>query len=185
VNARVTLLGAPTAVTILSVEAFITQQYSIGYSNGKSHSPKAKRYPLRKVNSSASPSLCAPICTGSCTNGQPTSQDLPLAPASSPSAPDCCPPQPDVTSCDSNPLAELDAGQSFHYWRTMRVPDDDHVRPSTLEGSDARIRVSHKLSVEVRYRLPGADTDKILLIGKDMVIGSVRTASSCIYTDPS
>ncbi|ORY91745.1 hypothetical protein BCR35DRAFT_286729 [Leucosporidium creatinivorum] len=175
VNVRVTMLGAPSPVQILSIDSFVTQQYEIQYTNGKVHHPKAKRYILRKISSTdstPSPSLCVPICTGSCNGGQPTSQELPLAPASSPSSTDCCPPRPDLPSCDSNPLAALDAEQGFHYSRTMRVPTDDHVRPTTLEGTKARIRVSHKLSVEVRYRLAGAEQDKILFIGKDMVIGS-------------
>lgn len=55
----------------------------------------------------------------------------------------------------------------------MRIPIDDHVRATTLEGSETPIRVSHKLLVEVRYRAEGQPSDKIFLFGKDVTIGSV------------
>lgn len=175
-----TLLGAPSKITVISVEGFITQQYAIHYTDGdgKVVHPKPKRHPLRKVNSeTATPSLCVPICTGSCSGGVQQPQEVPLYPAGS-AHQDCCPPRADSHSCDSSPLAELAPNSPFHYARTMRIPMDDYVRPTTLEGTDARIRVSHKLSVEVRYRKEGDDVDKVLLVGKDVIIGSVRGCPS-------
>lgn len=37
------------------------------------------------------------------------------------------------------------------------MPNDNFVRPSTLEGSDSTIRVSHEIVVEVKYEKEGGN----------------------------
>ncbi|KAL8277053.1 hypothetical protein RQP46_010587 [Phenoliferia psychrophenolica] len=76
------------------------------------------------------------------------------------------------------PLVEIAAGEEWSYSRIVRVPDDDQVRPSTLEGTSTRIRVKHKLVTEVRYRTPGSKKDMILEMSTDVVI-----ASCCCLSD--
>jgi hypothetical protein len=88
------------------------------------------------------------------------------------------PPPADLPLVDPEPLAEVQAAEPYTCSRVMRVPIDDHVRPTTLEGSETPVRVSHKLLVEVRYRAEGEAGDKIFLFGKDVTIGSVRSRPS-------
>lgn len=71
-------------------------------------------------------------------------------------------------------LVELPGGKEWSYSRIVRVPDDDQVRPTTLDGTDTRIRVKHKLVAEVRYRIGGSKKDMILEMSTDVVIASVR-----------
>lgn len=69
----------------------------------------------------------------------------------------------------------------------MRVPDDDLVRPTTLDGTETRIRVSHKLSVEIRYRKVGSDEDTATTILKPINIASVGPPTSVVpiaFADP-
>lgn len=74
---------------------------------------------------------------------------------------------------DEVPLRQIELGHEWVYTRAMRCPSSDTVRPTTLDGTEAPIRVSHALSVEIRYRLDGTEADKILTVQKPIVIGSV------------
>ncbi|KAK4701106.1 hypothetical protein P7C70_g5127, partial [Phenoliferia sp. Uapishka_3] len=74
------------------------------------------------------------------------------------------------------PLAELQADKEWSYSRIVRIPDDDHVRPTTLEGTDTRIRVTHKFVAEVRYRMNGSKKDMVLEMSTNVVIASFISA---------
>ncbi|GAA5983003.1 hypothetical protein JCM5350_003537 [Sporobolomyces pararoseus] len=78
----------------------------------------------------------------------------------------------DKLVADPSPLKALPPQTEYHYSRICRVPDDDHVRPSTLDASEGRIRVSHLLSVEVRYKTEEIPDEKILTIAKPITIAS-------------
>jgi hypothetical protein len=78
----------------------------------------------------------------------------------------------DKLVADPYPLCPLAAQTEYHYSRICRVPDDDHVRPSTLDASEGRIRVSHMLSVEIRYKTEEIPDEKILTIAKPITIAS-------------
>lgn len=187
-------------MSIKSVEGFITQQFTILYDDGaKVASPPPQKHRLAKVDRlRASPMLTVPICTNDCDTqtGQPrfdvTGRLLsePLLPCSechgdsstSPTrTPPCCPPSGDADKLyrDAEPLiGRLEANTSFNYSRTFRVPTDDHIRPTTHEATETRIRVAHKLSVEVKYRVAGSQEDRVLMLSKDVVIASVSAGVS-------
>jgi hypothetical protein len=55
------------------------------------------------------------------------------------------------------PLAQIAVSKEFVYSRIARLPKEDFVRPTTLESTSTRIRVSHKLNVDVRYQKEGED----------------------------
>ncbi|TNY19073.1 hypothetical protein DMC30DRAFT_19122 [Rhodotorula diobovata] len=180
-NIRLSLLGPPQPVTIVSVVGTITQTFEVHYKDGSVARPKPTVFKMKKVDHRASPSLTVPIhnpATCSVLPGpvdaipgqdmQPLPDKLSFRPVS-----DCCAIHPDVDVPDPSPLVRLAAGQEFHHSRICRVPTDDYVRPSTLEGSPKTvIRVAHKLSVEVRYRKDGDTEDMILTMGKPVVITS-------------
>lgn len=79
---------------------------------------------------------------------------------------------------DTGPVGETGAhalvqGEEYVYSRVMRVPDDNFVRPTTLEGSDARIKVSHTIGVELRYHTAGDPTEKVMTLAQVATIASV------------
>lgn len=169
-------------MSIVSVNGMITQNFEIHYSDGRIARPKPRDFVLKKVDSSASPSLFVKVHDPTCTanTAQAGIEALPAAPQdatstdiAAPATPDpCCPILPDKPIADPYPLAIVQAGQELHFSRIVRVPDDDHVRPSTLEATETRIRVSHKMSVQVRYRKEGEEEDILLTIGKPVTITS-------------
>ncbi|KAJ8294466.1 hypothetical protein OF846_002310 [Rhodotorula toruloides] len=182
VNIRLSLLGPVKPVTIISVNGIITQTFEVTYADGRVARPKPKAHVLTKVDQKASPSLVVPIhnpatCTeepGQLDEGAIPAQTNPCVPAPSfRPVSKCCAIHPDVPVPDPSPLVHLEAGQEFHHARICRVPTDDHVRPSTLDGSrGTRIRVSHVLSVEVRYKKDGSDEEMVLTMGKPVTITS-------------
>ncbi|GJN89857.1 hypothetical protein Rhopal_002846-T1 [Rhodotorula paludigena] len=204
-NVRLSLLGPPQPITLISVTGTITQTFEVHYRNGQVAKPKPKILKLTKVDQRASPSLVVPIhnpATCTVNPGQPIDDavlsrspenpNLPRAGDASPpgdaATPSyrpvstCCKPKPDVPVPDPTPLAHLQPGQEFHHSRICRVPDDDKVRPTTLEGSEGtRIRVSHKMNVEVRYRKEGDDEDMVLTIGKPVTITSCCCLVDSLY----
>ncbi|ORY91766.1 hypothetical protein BCR35DRAFT_299089 [Leucosporidium creatinivorum] len=171
VNFRLTLLGAPTPLKIISCNVLVEQRFSITYTSGEVARPPARRYNLTKIEgSSAAPSLC--VNKGITPLGATTNAYIPNDPH---------PPSADIPSPDPDSLADLGAGEAFQYSRTMRVDIDDYVRASTLEGTETPINVSHKLLIEVRYRVQGEKGDKIFLLGKDVVIGSCCGLADSLY----
>ncbi|KAK4056513.1 hypothetical protein OIO90_002360 [Microbotryomycetes sp. JL221] len=186
-STRVTLLGPPQPVTIVGIESFIQQQYEISFNDSRKNvKPERTRYKLKKVDPfKVSPSLVIPVCVNECLPSEPRSNAADRLLTEPKYVDDqqvkenpCCPVKPDVYSTDPTPLRQLNACEGFHYSRTMRVPTDDHVRPTTLPGTETRIRVGHKVFVEIRYRLQGETSDKVLVIGKEVTI-----ASCCIWLD--
>ena len=76
------------------------------------------------------------------------------------------------------PLAEIEKGGEWTYRCLMRLPDDDVVRPTTLEGTVACIRVSHKLTVDIQHREKGAPEDMITTLTSPVTITTVRFLGS-------
>ncbi|GAA5992695.1 hypothetical protein JCM10908_006884 [Rhodotorula pacifica] len=187
---RLSLLGPPQPLTIVSVNAILHQQFEIIYQNGTVARPKLKKHVLVKVDKRASPSLAIPIhnpetCQQN-PNALPIVLPLPAAVTASTCAANglepppgpgayrpvstCCKIEPDVPIPDPTPLSRVEVGQEFHHARICRIPDDNAVRATTLPGSNAKIVVSHQLHIEVRYRKDGDDEDMVLTIGKPLTI---------------
>ncbi|KAK4055772.1 hypothetical protein OIV83_000319 [Microbotryomycetes sp. JL201] len=181
-STRVTLLGPPQPVDIIGIETYIKQQYKVSFNDSsRNSSPEPKRFRLRKVDPfKVTPSLVIPVCVNDCSPEEPrkNAAERILKSCQLPDKEPCCPVKPDVYSTDPTPLKQLRDNEGFHYSRTARVPTDDFVRPTTLPGTETRIRVGHKVVVEIRYRIQGETSDKVLVIGKDVTI-----ASCCCWID--
>lgn len=201
VNVRFTLLGAPSNISIKSIESFITQEYALSvHGNTKVVRPPPQTHKLSKIDKlRASQVLSVAICTNDCSaplprfdiSGRLLEDPLPPricshcdedhnAPVTSPTPP-CCPPHGDAELIEHDPyplVSELKAGTPFNFSRTFRVPNDDYIRGTTMEDTDTRIRVSHKLSVEVRYQVAGEQDDKLFTLSKPVSI-----ASCCCFAD--
>ncbi|KAM0788953.1 hypothetical protein ACM66B_003028 [Microbotryomycetes sp. NB124-2] len=70
------------------------------------------------------------------------------------------------------PLARLEAGTPWSFARLVRILDDDRIRPSTLAHVDTPLRVSHKLVVEVKYRMTKHEQPRTLECSKSISIAS-------------
>jgi hypothetical protein len=187
-NVRLSLLGPPKPVTIIAVNAIITQTFEVHYKDGRIARPKPQNFVLAKVDSKASPSLTVAIHNPAtcCVNpGVPiddstssTSSSLSHPPLDAPKPRPpvrpsvCCTIEPDTPLPDPSPLIELQAGQEFVHSRVCRVPTDDFVRASTGEFTETCIRVSHRCSVEVRYTVEGKEEEMLLTMGKPVTITS-------------
>lgn len=78
------------------------------------------------------------------------------------------------------PLARLEGGKEWMYARVTRIPDDDSVRPTTLEGTDTPIRVKHQLVCQVRYRFKGSKKDQVLEMASTVTIASCCCLTSSL-----
>lgn len=82
---------------------------------------------------------------------------------------------------DSSLVDFIPRGDTWRFSRTMRVPDDDSCRPSTLPGSEGRIRVSHRLQVQIRYQNDADEKLKQLVITKPVVMQSCCTNDAITF----
>ncbi|GAA6058939.1 hypothetical protein JCM10212_002891 [Sporobolomyces blumeae] len=189
-NLRVSILGAPRPVTVTSIKGFIHQAFTIELEDGTKVEPKPARWQLVKVDNGAPPLFPPPFTSSEPDNVSSASSSsstlasgLPTSSSSSSSSSPYPLPRtrtptklitdlPDSPVADPYPLVALPAATEFHYSRICRVPDDDHCRPTTLEGSEGRIRVKHKLAVEIKYRKEGHDAEMTLTIAKPITLAS-------------
>lgn len=189
---RLDFLSTNNSATIVSVNAVITQSFVIHYSDPTmTATPPEERHILAKVSPSAKPrpySTEAADCTPS-TSAPPreprtrwptparsrgrTRSPLKATLTDLPEGGSCQGVGDELVEVDQTPLAEVEAGSEWSYQRVMRVPNDDFVRATTLDGTDDRVRVSHVLGVEVRYRVKGDTSDKMMRIAKGITITSV------------
>lgn len=198
---RLALLSTNLAATIISVNAVITQTFEVHYTNPAAIATLPdERHILAKVAASAKPRPYAtepaefspervtstsrerergreprtrwPTPRGRGSRSR-TASPFEGAVVDLPEGGRCSAVGDDLIEVDSMPVAELGAGSEWSYSRVMRVPNDDFVRATTLEGTDDRVRVGHVLAVEVRYRLKGEDFDKMMRIVKGITITSV------------
>ncbi|KAK4700513.1 hypothetical protein P7C70_g5733, partial [Phenoliferia sp. Uapishka_3] len=142
---RLSLLGPPTSLTIHSISCYITQTFALHYDDGRVFNPDARKYPLKAIAPNTVPAPSGVLAFGSSDAEHEK---------------------------DKDPLRKLKKGEEYNYQRLMRVPDDDFVRPTTLTGTETKIRASHTLSVEIRYRKSPCDELKATTIRKPVTIGS-------------
>ena len=56
-----------------------------------------------------------------------------------------------ILPINSNSDTQIPSGEGYKLKAVMRLPDDNIIRPSTVRGSRAEIRISHELGVEVFF----------------------------------
>jgi hypothetical protein len=155
VNLRLTLLGPPRPVTLISFTAFLTQRFELWSKNGSSVQTTPRNIPLVEVDSATiSPSPSELDKTSPSLSSRSN-----LVPPSSPNPKPPC----------HIPLA---AGTLFTHSRLCRIPSDKFVRPTTLPGTETPLRVSHTCSVKIRFRVEGEKEDRVISIARDVVVAS-------------
>lgn len=199
VQIRLTFLAPAGRVNITSVLATLSQAFAVYYTDESmvAH-PRARAFPL--------PVLAA---TSPCATSPPSSTlslgiiTTPSNTTSSNPATLFCAPLPSITPT-STLVAPYVLARSEEQYRTepitlglspngeaqtqlvVRIPTDGLVRPSTLPGTETRIRVRHSLVVEVRYRVlaDGSEVsgerwgqEQVLRLGKAATITSVSDVS--------
>ncbi|GAA5970544.1 hypothetical protein JCM8115_002735 [Rhodotorula mucilaginosa] len=159
----ITLESPPEGLKIMSVQAFVRQQFEIHYTNPDlpvSHPPEQ-----RKLLFYADSSTPVPNSTDNLLDRDHLSRGAPPPLAYEPRA------------FLPQPLARLEGGKEWMYARVTRIPDDDSVRPTTLKGTDTPIRVQHALVAQVRFRYKGSKKDHVLEMES-----KVDIASCCCLT---
>lgn len=136
---------APNALTIHSIALQFVQTFTVTYSDGKAVEMPVERLPTLPVASK-------------CVPGSILAFDVPEDASAKP---------------DPVPLTELQPGREYTHVKTVRAPNDDKVRPSTLEGCNHQVDVRHKIEVRIQYRLPGDKGLRHLTISRPCVIASV------------
>ncbi|POY73980.1 hypothetical protein BMF94_2791 [Rhodotorula taiwanensis] len=159
----ITLEKPPEGLKIMSVQAFVRQQFEVHYSNPDlptSHPPEQ-----RKLLFYADSSTPVANSTDDLLERDHLSRGAPPPLAYEPRA------------LLPQPLARLEGGKEWMYARVTRIPDDDSVRPTTLQGTDTPIRVKHALVAQVKFRFKGSKKDHVLEMES-----KVDIASCCCLT---
>lgn len=87
------------------------------------------------------------------------------------------------SSSSNTPLQIIEAGGSYHVSHLARLPNDDIIRPSTLEGTKTPISTKHELTLEIRFVQVGDDG----VPGKPLVLKSeqpITLSSVSIFFSP-
>ena len=79
-------------------------------------------------------------------------------------------------------LVSLPAGMSYHISHLGRLPSDDFIRPSTLQGTNTPIEVSHDLVLEMKFEVPGKGDCEILRVSRPLTISSVSDMSMPLFS---
>ncbi|CEQ40475.1 SPOSA6832_02102 [Sporobolomyces salmonicolor] len=154
----VTFERPPEGLKVMSVSAFVAQEFEIYYSNPEvptSRPSKQKKLLFYVDSTSPIPSSTEDLLD------RPNLSRGTLPPLAY--EPRAFLPQP---------LARLERSKEWTYARVTRIPDDDSVRPTTLEGTDTPIRVKHQLVVQIRYRFKGSKKDLVLEMASKVTIAS-------------
>ena len=142
----VALLSAPSPIQIRSISCSVIQCLLISYLDGRKFQPTSKRCATRPVP--------------------------PTSPASAP-VQEVSTRQKSHTGAQE--LISLVSGDSYRLEWLVRLPNAAILRPTTFDGTDSRIRVRHKLSIEIRYRKEGDEEDILLSVQRTVRIASASS----------
>ncbi|SCV70741.1 BQ2448_3503 [Microbotryum intermedium] len=167
IHTHVEFLAPPLGCNIVAIASFIAQTFEVTYKDGQRALPPTRRHFLPKVDPTRAhstpliptPSRPVPISTIGPVGYSP------LAPV-------------DPIREDPVPLHILRQEHPWTYEMVARVPRDEIIRPTTLEGTLTPIKVKHRFVLEIRYRVEGEDEDRLLTVGRNCCI-----ASCCCLSD--
>lgn len=74
-------------------------------------------------------------------------------------------------------LCRLESDKETSIRFLARLPSDDLLRPSTLEGTSTALDISHKLIIQINY-ISSTETNKTITITRPVTIASVRSPFS-------
>ncbi|GAA6019165.1 hypothetical protein JCM10207_006572 [Rhodosporidiobolus poonsookiae] len=162
----VTFEQPPEGMKVMSVQAFVRQDFEIHYKN----KDLGIQYPpvQRKLLFFADSTTPVPTSAEDLLDRSNLSRGAPPPLAYEP------------RSFFPQPLARLEGGKDWTYARVTRIPDDDSVRPTTLEGTDTPIRVKHQLVCQIKYRFKGSKKDQILEMATNVTIASCCCLTSSL-----
>lgn len=99
-------------------------------------------------------------------------------------------PSPSSSSFDNGnnhdnmpPMKFVPQGKAYQFSHLTGIPGDDIIRPSTVPGTITPIRITHQVTLEVRFERPRMDNNcfsggenqvKVLKVERPIVISSVR-----------
>lgn len=162
------LLAPPAELEVYSIAAWIDQRFEVHYTADLARPPRQRNLLFFHDESLAMPEptlnpdghLVTPTQVGKGTSPPMAHERRKLRP---------------------RPLTTVKPGTPFTYSRIVRVPDDDHVRPTTLDGTATRIRAHHRLVFELKYRTPGSRREMHLEMSADLVVASCCCLSESVH----
>ncbi|SCZ99162.1 BZ3500_MvSof-1268-A1-R1_Chr7-1g09419 [Microbotryum saponariae] len=167
IHTHVEFLAPPLSCTVVAIASFMAQTFEVTYKDGQRACPPTRRHFLPKVDPTrahATPLIPTPSRPVPISTTGPAGYS-PLAPV-------------DPIREDPVPLHILEQEHPWTYEMVARVPRDEIIRPTTLEGTLTPIKVKHRFILEIRYRVEGEDEDRLLTVGRNCCI-----ASCCCLSD--
>ncbi|KAK4705371.1 hypothetical protein P7C70_g816, partial [Phenoliferia sp. Uapishka_3] len=159
VQAQLSFIAPEKRIKIISIKTSIHETFEILYNDAsKRVCPPARRFEL-PILSKTTPSKT--VVKGSPSSHSPLKQPMAridllsksIAPPSSPHSTCHAIALSDDTYREEPLSLKLEPGNAMGTTFITRVPNSEVVRPTTLAGTNARIRVSHLLVVEIIYRV--------------------------------
>ncbi|SGY78836.1 BQ5605_C008g04968 [Microbotryum silenes-dioicae] len=162
IHTHVEFLAPPLSCTVVAIASFMAQTFEVTYKDGQRACPPTRRHFLPKVDPTrahATPLIPTPSRPVPISTTGPAGYS-PLAPV-------------DPIREDPVPLHVLEQEHPWTYEIVARVPRDELIRPTTLEGTLTPIKVKHRFILEIRYRVDGEDEDRLLTVGRNCCIASM------------
>jgi hypothetical protein len=88
---------------------------------------------------------------------------------------DCTPERVTIAKLRQDDVIDNKAQGGWIVKQVVRVASEDHVRPSTLQPSQARIRIRHMLELTIRFQPDGSKAVMTYCAKWPVVLSSVRT----------
>ncbi|KAK4055774.1 hypothetical protein OIV83_000321 [Microbotryomycetes sp. JL201] len=159
VSIHLSFLAPPKDCVLQSISLTIIQGFTVTYTTtNKIAKPVPKKYVLGKVSSSLPTSTVVPLVPSPTTFSHLSVDNRPV--------------QNETFIDEQTPLHMLKEGCEFHYSAMFRIPTDDFIRPTTLDGTNTIIKVAHRMLLEVRYTRSGDTDDRLLSIQRPVEIAS-------------
>lgn len=81
----------------------------------------------------------------------------------------------------TSPMVSVPVGASSHVSHISRLPSDEFIRPSTLQGTNTPIEVSHDLVLEMKFEAPGKGNCEVLRVSRPLTISSVSDMTTPLF----
>jgi hypothetical protein len=144
--------SVPAALDIISVELSISQSYEL----------QSFADPSRKVSVSPHKMVLFILDENSPKRGIPAVEGLDDTQNN------------DLAKYSNGWFASMGKEETFQVTQVTRVPDDDHLRPTTQMGTKTVIRISHEITLEIRFKATGQGTPpKVFKLTRPVTLSSV------------
>ncbi|KAI5475003.1 Arrestin-like, N-terminal and Immunoglobulin E-set domain protein [Pseudohyphozyma bogoriensis] len=143
-NFEISLASPPAGLALKKLKAFVEQTFEITYPDGRIARPPPVRHRLFEVDETTTK---APAPPSNRKDGKAY-----YSPPASPSGKEL---GLDGSEGGNDGLPPVRVGEEWVVKKLARLPNDDKIRPTTLEGLRSRVRVTHSVGVEIQHESDG------------------------------